>query len=156
MITRTSDPSPPTIVTVSETPALTREPRFSPVIALIAVSASWEGRLSAALRDLGLSTRKFGLLGHIGSEPGISFSELARRSHITVQSAHTAVRTLVDEGLVADATAHAGSASDLRITPKGIAVMEQAHQRLLELDATLSDNMPGLAASMDGIRAGIV
>ncbi len=141
---------------VSETPALTREPRFSPVIALIAVSASWEGRLSAALRDLGLSTRKFGLLGHIGSEPGISFSELARRSHITVQSAHTAVRTLVDEGLVADATAHAGSASDLRITEKGIQVMEQAHQRLLELDATLSDNMPGLASSMDGIRAGIV
>ena len=75
-------------------------PRFSPVIALLAVSAMWEGQLAAILKDLGITTRKFGLLGHIYAEPGISFSELARRSHITVQSAHTAVRTLVDEGLV--------------------------------------------------------
>ena len=72
------------------------DPRFSPVIALLAVSAMWEGQLSSILRDIGITTRKFGLLGHIYAEPGISFSELARRSHITVQSAHTAVRTLVD------------------------------------------------------------
>ena len=93
------------------------DPRFSPVIALLAVSAMWEGQLSSILRDLGITTRKFGLLGHIYAEPGISFSELARRSHITVQSAHTAVRMLVDDGLVEDA---------------------------------------GVAASLDGIRAGIV
>ena len=74
-------------------------PRFSPVIALLAVSAMWEEQLATILKDLGISTRKFGLLGHIYAEPGISFSELARRSHITVQSAHTAVRTLVDAEL---------------------------------------------------------
>jgi len=130
--------------------------RFSPLIALIAVSAMWEGRLSASLRDLGISTRKFGLLGHIGAEPGISFSELARRSHITVQSAHTAVRTLVDDGLVADATAHAGAASDLRVTPKGFDVLEKAYRELFELDAALGAHLPRVAASMDGIRAGIV
>jgi hypothetical protein len=93
-------------------------PRFSPVIALLAVSAMWEEQLASILKDLGISTRKFGLLGHIYAEPGISFSELARRSHITVQSAHTAVRTLVDDGLVQDATAHAGAASDLHVTAK--------------------------------------
>lgn len=130
--------------------------RFSPTIALIAVSAMWEERLSAALRDLGISTRKFGLLGHIGAEPGISFSELARRSHITVQSAHTAVRTLVDDGFVADGTAHAGSASNLHVTQKGFDVLEQAYLRLVDLDSALADNLPQVAASMDGIRAGIV
>ena len=131
-------------------------PRFSPVIALLAVSASWEGRLSAVLKDLGITTRKFGLLGHISADPGISFSELARRSHITVQSAHAAVHTLVDEGLVADATAHAGSASDLRVTPKGERVIREARRRLAELDGDLAHTFPAVAASLDGMRAGIV
>lgn len=137
--------------------AMTDEnPRFSPVIALLAVSASWEGQLSAVLKDLGITTRKFGLLGHIYADPGISFSELARRSHITVQSAHTAVRSLVDEGLVADATSHAGAASDLRVTPKGARVLQEARRRLRELDSDLSSRLPSVAASLDGMRAGIV
>ncbi|WP_454138538.1 MarR family winged helix-turn-helix transcriptional regulator [Microbacterium paulum] len=131
-------------------------PRFSPVIALLAVSAMWEGQLSAILKDLGITTRKFGLLGHIYAEPGISFSELARRSHITVQSAHTAVRTLVDDGLVEDATAHAGAASDLHVTPKGARVLRDARDRLFELDGALAQRLPNVAASLDGIRAGIV
>lgn len=132
------------------------EQRFSPVIALIAVSAMWEAQLAGALRDLGISTRKFGLLGHVYAEPGISFSELARRSRITVQSAHTAVRTLVDDGLVADGTAHAGSASDLTITAKGVEVLTVAQQRLAELDGALAIQLPAVAASVDGMRAGIV
>lgn len=131
-------------------------PRFSPVIALLAVSAAWEARLSAELKNLGISTRKFGLLGHIAGEPGISFSELARRSHITVQSAHTAVRTLVDEGLVTDATAHAGAASDLSVTDKGAAVLAEAQARLNGLDRALAGQLPKVAASLDGLRAGRV
>ena len=131
-------------------------PRFSPVIALLAVSAMWEGQLAGILKDLGITTRKFALLGHIYAEPGISFSELARRSHITVQSAHTAVRTLVDDGLVADATAHAGAASDLNVTPKGDRVLQEARNRLAELDGVLAERLPKVAASLDGIRAGIV
>lgn len=132
------------------------EQRFSPVIALIAVSAMWEGQLAAALKDLGISTRKFGLLGHIAAEPGISFSELARRSHITVQSAHTAVRTLVDDGLVADATAHAGAASDLTVTPQGEAALLAARDRLAQLDGALGAQLPAVASSLEGTRAGIV
>jgi DNA-binding MarR family transcriptional regulator len=146
----------PTIRDVSESSDEVASPRFSPVIALIAVSAMWEGQLTAALRDLGLSTRKFGLLGHIGSEPGISFSELARRSHITVQTAHTAVRALVDDGLVQDATSHAGAASDLHVTADGQRVLIEARRRLFALDGQLSDGLPKVADSLDGIRAGIV
>ncbi len=131
-------------------------PRFSPVIALLAVSAMWETQLAAVLKDLGISTRKFGLLGHIYAEPGISFSELARRSHITVQSAHTAVKTLVDDGLVQDATAHAGAASDLNVTAKGARVLTEARDRLAQLDGALTQRLPKVAASLDGIRAGIV
>jgi DNA-binding MarR family transcriptional regulator len=140
---------------VADTP-VDESPRFSPVIALLAVSGMWEAQLAAILRDLGISTRKFGLLGHIYAEPGISFSELARRSRITVQSAHTAVRALVDDGLVADATAHAGAASDLTVTEKGARVLQDARDRLFQLDDALAERMPQVAASLDGIRAGIV
>ena len=131
-------------------------PRFSPVIALLAVSASWEAQLAAELRDLGISTRKFGLLGHIGAEPGISVSELARRSRITVQSAHAAVHALVDDGLVADATAQAGAASDLSVTPRGAKVLQDAQERLAALDRALAQAHPRVAESLDGIRAGVV
>ena len=137
-------------------PMTDENPRFSPVIALLAVSAMWEGQLAAVLKDLGITTRKFGLLGHIYAEPGISFSELARRSHITVQSAHTAVRSLVDDGLVQDATSHAGAASDLHVTPQGARVLREARRRLSELDSRLAESLPGVAASLDGMRAGIV
>lgn len=133
-----------------------QDQRFSPVIALLAVSAMWEGQLSAILKDLGITTRKFGLLGHIYAEPGISFSELARRSHITVQSAHTAVRSLVDDGLVRDATAHAGAASDLTVTEKGARVLNDARDRLADLDQALAHRLPNVASSLTGIRAGIV
>ncbi|THE07716.1 MarR family transcriptional regulator [Microbacterium oleivorans] len=123
---------------------------------MLAVSASWEAQLAAELRDLGISTRKFGLLGHIGAEPGISFSELARRSRITVQSAHAAVHALVDDGLVADATAQAGAASDLSVTERGAEVLRDAQDRLERLDDSLSQSLPRVAESLGGIRAGVI
>ncbi len=127
-------------------------PPFSPVVALLTVSAVWEARLDAALRDHALTTRKYGLLAHIRSTPGISFSELARRSQITVQSAHSAVKALVDAGFVADATAHAGSASDLRVTSAGEDVLAEAERHLELLDAELRSGAPDLTAALDGLH----
>jgi len=125
---------------------------FSPVVALLTVSAVWEARLDAALRDHGLTTRRYGLLAHIRSTPGISFSELARRSQITVQSAHSAVRMLVDAGLVADATGHAGAASDLRVTGAGERVLDDAERHLARLDAELQAGLPALSEALDGLH----
>ena len=125
---------------------------FSPVISLLTVAAVWDAHLGAQLRDLGLTTRKYGLLAHIDATPGISFSELARRSQITVQSAHTAVQTLVADGLVADATRHAGAASDLRVTERGSEVLQAAEQRLAALDAGLAAGAPALASALEGLH----
>ncbi len=47
-----------------------QRPPFSPVIALLTVSAVWDARLNAALKDLGLTTRKYGLLAHVQATPG--------------------------------------------------------------------------------------
>lgn len=127
-------------------------PPFSPVIALLTVSSVWDARLGAALKDLGLTTRKYGLLAHIRATPGISFSELARRSQITVQTAHTAVRTLVDDGFATDATAHAGAASDLRVTPRGARVLDEADASLSTLDAQFAGAAPVLTGALEGLH----
>src|SRR5690606_21376983 len=136
--------------------AMTREPAarpaFSPVVSLLTVSAVWEARLDAELRAIGLTTRKYGLLAHIRATPGISFSELARRSQITVQSAHSAVRSLVDADFVADATAHAGAASVLRVTDLGGRVLDAADGMLTRLDAEFAAGAPALGAALEGLH----
>lgn len=127
-------------------------PPFSPVISLLTVSSVWDARLGTALKRIGLTTRKYGLLAHIQVTPGISFSELARRSQITVQTAHTAVRALVDDGLATDATAHAGAASDLRVTAEGARVLVLADAHLRALDMEFAEGVPMLTAVLEGLH----
>jgi DNA-binding MarR family transcriptional regulator len=95
------------------------KPPFSPTVALLTIGRVWDAALADTLKPIGLTTRKYGLLGHIRATPGVSFSELARRSRITVQSAHTAVAAFAADGLVEDATARAGAASRLQVTAAG-------------------------------------
>ncbi len=123
-------------------------PPFSPTIGLLTVSRIWDAALADALKPLGLTTRKYGLLGHIRGMPGISFSELARRSRITVQSAHAAVSAFAEAGLVDDGTAHAGSASSLRVTEKGESLLAQAADEVTRLDAAFSAQHPGLTTAL--------
>ncbi|MGK2869748.1 MAG: MarR family winged helix-turn-helix transcriptional regulator, partial [Mycobacterium sp.] len=112
------------------------------------VSRIWEAALADALKPLGLTTRKYGLLGHIRGMPGISFSELARRSRITVQSAHAAVSAFAEAGLVDDRTAHAGSASSLRVTAKGESLLARAAEEVSRLDAAFAAQYPGLVDAL--------
>lgn len=114
------------------------------MVTLLTVSRVWEAELSAALKGLGLTTRKYGLLGHIRATPGISFSELSRRSRITVQSAYAAVHSLMKAGLVDDATAHAGAASTLTVTDAGTEMLDRAAEILGELDEAFRSTQPGL------------
>jgi DNA-binding MarR family transcriptional regulator len=127
-----------------------QEPTFSPTVTLLTVGRVWDAALTDALKPLGLTTRKYGLLGHVRRTPGISFSELARRSRITVQSAHTAVAALAAAGLVEDATAHAGSASQLRVTDAGERLLVDAGKAVAELDARFWAEHPALAEALRG------
>lgn len=123
---------------------------FSPVLSLLTVSAVWDAELGKALRDLNLTSRKYALLAHIHGTPGISFSELARRSRISVQAVHTAVHSLAADSLVEDATAHAGSASTLRVTAQGEGALAEAEQRLAQLDARFAEISPVLGDALRG------
>ena len=127
---------------------MSEPPPFSPTVALLTVSRVWDAAFADALKPLGLTTRKYGLLGHIRGSAGISFSELARRSRITVQNAHTAVAAFVEAGLVEDATAHAGAASTLRVTAAGESLLNRAADVVAELDAEFAAQHPELTEAL--------
>lgn len=135
---------------------MSEPPSFSPTIGLLTVSRIWEAALADALKPLGLTTRKYGLLGHIRGMPGISFSELARRSRITVQSAHAAVSAFAEAGLVDDGTAHAGSASRLRVTAKGESLLARAAEEVSRLDTAFATQLPGLTDALRTVMAEMV
>lgn len=124
------------------------KPPFSPTVALLTVGRVWEAAFERALKPLGLTTRKYGLLGHIRGTPGISFSELARRSRITVQSAHAAVAGFAAAGLVDDATGRAGAASRLRVTERGEALLAEAAVAVEALDAEFTAAHPVLTEAL--------
>ena len=127
---------------------MSQPPPFSPTVALLTVSRVWDAAFADALKPLGLTTRKYGLLGHIRGNAGISFSELARRSRITVQSAHAAVAAFVAAGLVDDGTAHAGSASTLRVTAEGDSLLDRAADVVTALDAEFAAQNPELTEAL--------
>lgn len=132
---------------------MSEPPPFSPTIGLLTVSRIWEAALADALKPLGLTTRKYGLLGHIRGTPGISFSELARRSRITVQSAHAAVSAFAEAGLVDDGTAQAGAASSLRVTEQGESLLARAADEVTRLDAAFSVQHPGLTSALRALMS---
>lgn len=118
------------------------------MITLLTVARVWDAAFAEALKPLGLTTRKYGLLGHIRGTPGISFSELARRSRITAQSAHSAVAGFVSSGLVDDGTAQAGAASKLRVTNAGLRLLDDAAQAVTALDVQFAENHPELTEAL--------
>lgn len=124
------------------------KPPFSPTVALLTIGRVWDAALADTLKPLGLTTRKYGLLGHIRATPGVSFSELARRSRITVQSAHTAVAAFAADGLVEDTTARAGAASRLQVTAAGERLLAEAAERVAVLDAQFAAEYPVLVEAM--------
>ncbi|QSE94784.1 winged helix-turn-helix transcriptional regulator [Rhodococcus pseudokoreensis] len=127
---------------------MSQPPPFSPTVTLLTVGRVWEAAFAGGLKPLGLTARKYGLLGHIRGMPGISFSELARRSRITVQSAHAAVAALVESGLVDDGTAHAGAASTLRVTAEGESLLARAAEVVARLDAEFAAQHPELTEAL--------
>ena len=127
---------------------MSEPPPFSPTVALLTVSRVWDASFADALKPLGLTTRKYGLLGHIRGSAGISFSELARRSRITVQSAHAAVAAFVEAELVDDETAHAGAASTLRVTAKGESLLNRAAEVVADLDGQFAAQHPELTEAL--------
>jgi DNA-binding MarR family transcriptional regulator len=109
----------------------------SPSIILLTLARSIETELNAALAPLELTVARLGLLGHISGVPGVSFSDLARMSGVTVQSVHGSVKALVAAGLVRDHTARAGAASAIEITDEGARLLDAAREAVTAVDTAM-------------------
>ncbi|MEW9547104.1 MarR family winged helix-turn-helix transcriptional regulator [Nonomuraea sp. NPDC050783] len=112
-------------------------PATSTSIVVLTLARQVEAELNAALAPLDLTVSRLGLLGHIAAMPGASFSDLARMSGITVQSAHAAVKVLERAGLVNDSRARAGAASVIEVTPEGKRLMRAAMEAVSGVDERL-------------------
>ncbi len=115
-------------------------PRLAPnaAMTLILQARFVEARVESRLAEMGLSLRRFGLLGHLRASPGISFSELARRAGIKVQSLQPIVATLVSLGFVHTVGGVGqGRAAVLELTTDGSAVFDRAVDALTEIDGEL-------------------
>ena len=116
------------------------EPRLAPsaAMSLIIQARLAEATVEGRLQDLDLSIRRFGLLGHLRATPGISFSELARRAGIKVQSLQPIVQAMVGLGYVsAVGGVGQGRAAVLELTSKGRDMFDRAVEVLAEVDGEL-------------------
>jgi DNA-binding MarR family transcriptional regulator len=134
--------------------ASSRPRRISPSIALLTFAAMVERRFEPELKARGLSRRKYGILGHIAATPNVSYSELARRSGITVQSAHALIQALIADGLVRLDEPVAGAAARLTVSDGGRALIDELAVVVEALDAELF-SAPPLAGLDEALRRAV-
>lgn len=110
----------------------------SPTMVLILQARALEATLQKKLEEIGLSLRRLGLLGHLQREPGISFSALARRAGIKVQSLHPIVATMMTDGYVDTVGGvDQGRAAAIELTDAGIEALSRAHALIAQLDVEM-------------------
>jgi DNA-binding MarR family transcriptional regulator len=108
--------------------------------------------VDARLREQGLAYQHLSALGHLRRSPGLSYSELARRGGVTVQSMQTTVTHLVQQGLVAaGGTTVRGRRADLQVTAQGERVLRLAEAAVRSVDdELLAGFTAGERASLEG------
>lgn len=122
----------------------------------------WQGAhvvgraIASALAPFDLTAAQFGLIVHTSREPGVSAAELARRLNLTPQSVQTALRPLLDRGVL-ERRAHPvhGRVLGNFLTAQGRVLAEEANEAVVlgdqELIAVLTKEQQ--RAIHDGLRA---
>jgi DNA-binding MarR family transcriptional regulator len=118
----------------------TGQPPISPALLLMMLGRQLRDRADAELRRQGLSMRHFSALGHLAHQPGLSYSELARRDGITAQSMQSTLLQLQEMGAVERRTAPGrGRTADLQVTESGHELLNRCRLVLNEVDQRLRD-----------------
>lgn len=106
---------------------------------LIALGRTVREQAESGLGELGLSLRHLSALGHLGRQPGLSYSELARRARITVQSMQATLAQLEDLRAIERRTPPGrGRAAQLHLTPAGHDLLARAQDVLHAADNRLA------------------
>ena len=111
-------------------------------------------RAEIELRAEGLSMRQLSVLGHLAHQPGLSYSELARRDGITVQSMQSTLLQLEKAGAVERLTAPGrGRTADLQVTPDGHKLLDRGRKVLKAADQRLEKAIGPAATAEMGAAA---
>jgi DNA-binding MarR family transcriptional regulator len=110
-------------------------PGDSPGFLLMTVGGRVRDRIEQALRAENLSLRHVSALGHLARNPGVSYSELARRAGITPQSMQATLNALEERGAVArDTEPGRGRTARLHVTPEGHRLVRGGMRVIGEVD----------------------
>lgn len=128
------------------------EPKAGPsrAVSLIVLAGSVQARVDTVLKARGLNLRKYGALHHVVATPGISFSELARRFEITVQSMHTLIAALIAAGLLESTIPHPGDSAELVVTEAGRVLLRELDGEISAID----DGLFGAPAPLEWQQLG--
>ncbi len=145
-----SEPEPP-LSSSSSTPPL------SLTFLLLGAGRSAQRRVDDALAPTGFTVRHLGALGHLSRQPDLSYSDLARRAGVTVQSMHATVRQLEERGAVRRGQQGQGRRAGLEVTTHGRRVLRTAMDTFDRLDEELFADVPAeRRAELLSLLAGIV
>lgn len=118
-------------------------PAASPAFLLIGLGRLVREEVETALHACGLSLRHLSALGHLGREPGLSYSELARRAGITAQSMQATLRQLEDRGAVERRSEPGrGRTAQLHVTDVGAELLTAGTQVIAAADERFLSDIP--------------
>ena len=109
---------------------------------LVGIGRILQRHYEAELSKIGLTLRHLGALGHLSRHPEASYSDLARRSHVTSQSMNATVRALEEVGAVQRTLPGQGYAARLEVTAKGHELLRSASAAAMRLDDSIAKNLP--------------
>ena len=113
-------------------------PVSSPAMLLVLLGRRLRTRIDADLKRTGLSLRHLSALGHLSGRPGLSYSELARRAGVTVQSMQSTLAQLEALGAIERRTEPGrGRTAELHVTPVGAELLAKAHETIHAADEAL-------------------
>jgi DNA-binding MarR family transcriptional regulator len=95
-------------------------PGLNPAILIMTLGRQLRTEVERDLVASGLTLRHLSALGHLGREPGLSYSELARRAGVTAQSMQATLQQLEALGAVERRTPPGrGRTAELHLTDTG-------------------------------------
>ncbi len=124
-------------------PGLRPPEQVGPAFLLIALGRIVRDEVEAALRGHGLTLRHLSALGHLSRQPGLSYSELARRAGITVQSMQATLQHLEQLGAVERRTVPGrGRTAQLHVTAAGTELLGRGRSVIRDADQRLLADVP--------------
>jgi DNA-binding MarR family transcriptional regulator len=117
-------------------------PRRSAAFLMMAVGARIRSHVEETLRVENIGLRHFSALGHLARRPGISYSELARRAHVTPQSMQATLQGLEQVGAVERVGgAGRGRVAHLHVTDEGHRLLDVGREAFAQVDEALAQQL---------------